>query len=96
MRCIHCPTPESYRCPGLDVRRFCELIDPACPQYDACYIEVIVKDACRPSPNTNAMLRPGHPITQSTPVAAGGELTGISADCCGANMPPGVFDDPLF
>ena len=47
-RCIHCPTPENLRCGGLDVRRFCELIDPSCPQYDSGYREVIVREARMP------------------------------------------------
>ena len=42
MSCLRCPIADpTVRCRGLDVPRFCELIDPACPQYDPGYIAVI-------------------------------------------------------
>jgi hypothetical protein len=38
------------RCRGLDVRRFCELLDPSCPQYDPSYVGVILRQSGRPEP----------------------------------------------
>jgi hypothetical protein len=44
-RCDRCPTPTSVPCRGLAVRRYCELIDPACPAYDARFVDVIVRES---------------------------------------------------
>jgi hypothetical protein len=41
-RCQQCPVPLAIRCRGLDVRRFCELLDPCCPQHDAGYGRVVL------------------------------------------------------
>jgi hypothetical protein len=93
--CIHCPTPESVRCAGLDVRRFCELIDPSCPQYDSRYRDVIVQEAryALTVKDTLPGLNP-HPASGSRSVDAGGTI-GVAADCCGG-VPAGIFDGPGF
>ena len=40
--CPRCPiADQSVRCQGLDVLRFCALIDPSCGQYDPGYLRVI-------------------------------------------------------
>jgi len=46
-RCPRCPVPPAVRCRGLDVRRFCELIDPSCPQFDPGYLDVILSESYR-------------------------------------------------
>jgi hypothetical protein len=46
-RCIRCPTPPEIRCRGLDVRRFCELIDPSGSGYDPGYERVILSESHR-------------------------------------------------
>jgi hypothetical protein len=46
-RCNRCPTSPDIRCRGLDVHRFCELIDPSRDRYDPRYRDVIVDDSTR-------------------------------------------------
>ena len=94
-RCIHCPTPESVRCAALNVRRFCELIDPSCPQYDSRYRDVIVQEARRAMTVKDEFpgLNP-RPADGSRSEDAGDTIA-IGADCCGG-MPPGIFDGPGF
>jgi hypothetical protein len=77
------------------VRRFCELIDPSCPQYDSRYRDVIVQEAQHAMtvkdafPGLNLQFASG-----SRNVDAGGTIA-VVADCCGG-PPPGIFDDPAF
>jgi len=40
-RCHHCPVNPALACPGSDVRRFCELIDPGHAAYDPGYIRTL-------------------------------------------------------
>ena len=94
MRCIHCPTPENLRCAGLDVRRFCELIDPSCPQYDAGYLDVIVSEV---APGRGGYCRATHIVSPAGPWQADHRRRGNDrdpADCCGGGVPPGIFDEP--
>jgi hypothetical protein len=77
-RCARCPTPDAIACRGIDVRRFCDLIDPACPQYDPGYIHVILRESYRapldmPPPRVDA--------TDRIPLGK----------CCGGNLPPGAY-----
>jgi hypothetical protein len=93
MRCIHCPAPERVRCAGLDVRRYCELIDPSCPQYDSGYLEVIVREARRSWEDTDSRLASQrHPRMDKSTIDVD-ETIVIPADCCGGGVPPGLFDD---
>ena len=46
-RCPRCPVDPAVRCRGQDVRRFCELIDPADPQYNPGYRAVILAESAR-------------------------------------------------
>jgi len=46
-RCERCPIGPAGRCVGFDVRRFCELLDPACKQHDARYADVVVAESRR-------------------------------------------------
>ncbi len=46
MKCNRCPVAGEF-CQGLHVRRFCELIDPSCPQYDARYRQLIIQETKR-------------------------------------------------
>jgi hypothetical protein len=94
MRCIHCPTPENLRCAGLDVRRFCELIDPSCPQYDSRYLDLIVRETHRWEKDNATRLTSSHRPDFSKPIIKGGETIVIPLDCCGGGVPPGVFDEP--
>ena len=93
MRCMHCPTPENLRCAGLDVRRFCELIDPSCPQYDSRYKDVIVRETNQSVEDTATRIRSHHRPDFSKPIDEGGETIKISLDCCGGALPPGIFDE---
>jgi len=47
VRCLRCPVLTPVRCRGLDVRRYCELIDPSCAQFDPGYLEVILAESHR-------------------------------------------------
>jgi hypothetical protein len=88
MRCIHCPTPENLRCAGLDVRRFCELIDPSCPQYDPRYREAIVREGRSAGDDIITLLDlHRHPIDERV------RTTARPIDCCGGGVPPGIFDE---
>lgn len=53
-RCGRCPVADpAVRCRGLDVPRYCELIDPVCEQYDPAYVGVIEREShgvYRPEP----------------------------------------------
>jgi len=40
-RCVRCPIPAELICHGIDVRRFCELLNPNEPAYDPGYAEVL-------------------------------------------------------
>jgi hypothetical protein len=93
MRCIHCPTLEGVRCAGLLVRRFCELIDPSCAQYDSRYKDVIVRESHRPGEDTSAQLTSHHQPGFGKPIIEGGDTTVISFDCCGGGVPPGILDE---
>jgi hypothetical protein len=93
MRCIHCPTPENVRCAGLDVRRFCELIDPSCAQYEPGYLKVIVRMSARTEDDSAAMLTLHHPLAFGTSPIGGAERIAITADCCGGGVLPGASHD---
>jgi hypothetical protein len=92
MRCIHCPTPENLPCAGRDIRRFCELIDPSCPQYDAGYRNVIVGEVRRAEAERTTRLLPYQNPAFSKPIIERGETTVIALDCCGGGLPPGILD----
>jgi hypothetical protein len=47
VRCARCPVADGIRCGGLDVPRFCELIDPSCPHFNPGYRDVIVRESHR-------------------------------------------------
>jgi hypothetical protein len=86
MRCIYCPSPEEVRCPGLDVRRFCELIDPAYPQYEPGYAPVIALHARPLAIDTDALRETHHQATDMTPNANGEGPISVNPDCCGGNL----------
>jgi hypothetical protein len=96
MRCRYCPTSDRIACPGLDVRRFCALIDPECPRYDPAYVGVILSEAHRRSGPTAG--RPGaesaHRIIDDTPTPNPAPPIQIAGDCCGGGVLPGIFDVP--
>ena len=46
-RCALCPTHEAHPCPGVRVRRLCDLIDPAHGAYRPEYRESIPKAAAQ-------------------------------------------------
>ena len=93
-KCIRCPTSENLRCAGLDVRRYCELIDPSFPQYDPGYLQVIVREARRAWENADGRLAPDHHPGFGKPIIEGDEAVAIAPDCCGGGLPPGIFDEP--
>jgi hypothetical protein len=94
MRCIHCPTPENLPCAGLDVRRFCELIDPSRPQYNARYREVIVRESHGAEKDTETRLASNHSPGSGKPIIEAGQTILIPTECCGGALPPGIFDEP--
>ena len=47
--CSHCPISPDMHCPGLDVYRFCELIDPNHEVYAPAYVRVLNDLAVRTS-----------------------------------------------
>jgi hypothetical protein len=83
VRCIHCPTHENFRCAGLDVRRFCELIDPSCPQYDLRYFDVIVREAGQATEDIATRLKSSPELNFSKTIIEGGETIVIPFECCG-------------
>ena len=77
-RCQRCPTPADVRCVGLDVRRYCELLDPSCPEHDPRYAAVVVDRSNEPEPPPVDLLTAGITIA-------------VVAGCCN-DVPPGVYD----
>jgi hypothetical protein len=47
VRCPHCPIPEGLACRGINVRRFCELLNPQSRHYNAAYTDVLWKETNR-------------------------------------------------
>lgn len=84
MCCEFCPSPEGERCIGLSVRRFCELIDPSCPEYNPGYRDVIVSEGIR-ARATNAAVEP------ETDDLLAGPPGVLAGDCCGGAR-LGMFD----
>jgi hypothetical protein len=78
-KCTRCPTPDAIACRGVDVRRFCELLDPACPQFNPGYVDVIMRESYRASQDMPPP--PSHATGRGSPGA-----------CCGGNVPPGAYD----
>jgi hypothetical protein len=89
--CVRCPVAEEISCAGFLVPRFCELIDPSCPQYDPGYLQVIVRESrpLRPSDDPS-------PASESDVKSAAPNLPPSNrhapVDCCGGGMAPGVYD----
>ena len=48
-RCARCPVSADVHCRGLDVRRYCKLIDPAHAKYDSRYVDVILRRSRQPA-----------------------------------------------
>lgn len=92
MRCIHCPTSEKIRCAGLDVRRFCELIDPTCPDFDPGYLSVIAGQTRAVEEDTDIRIASTDSSAAHEPIIHNTQTIGFSADCCGGGVPHGVFD----
>jgi hypothetical protein len=74
------------------VRRFCELIDPSCPQYNSGYRDVIVREARREIADTDASLQSNPRLASGRPIVDSRGAIAVVADCCGGGMPPGIFD----
>ncbi len=87
-KCGFCPTDETLGCAGLDVRRFCELIDPACTQYDPGYREVIVTATRRALADMNLLDE-----WRREPVDEGAGTLVIPTDCCGGHILPDELGD---
>ena len=64
--CIRCPVPKGTLSAGLEVRRFCELLDPWCSQYDPGYREVIFQASRRQENETDMPLEFYPPSASST------------------------------
>jgi hypothetical protein len=79
MRCSICPAPADVICAGLDVRRYCQLLDASCPEHDPRYAQVIVRESRRAQT---------HPQTPSVP----GPGVVIPSACCTGSLPPGVYE----
>ena len=87
-KCGFCPNDETLHCAGLDVRRFCELIDPACPQYDPGYREVIVNATRGAQADTDLFHE-----RRREPVDPGASTILIPAGCCGGHILPDESGD---
>jgi hypothetical protein len=75
------------------VRRFCELIDPACAQYHPGYRDVIVEESHRARMDWDGLLdiNPAHLSDRSRV----GSTAAFLGNCCGGSIPPGIIDDDL-
>jgi hypothetical protein len=93
-RCSYCPIPESLRCAGFEVRRFCELIDPSCPQFDSGYVEVIARETRLAGEDDDLRHASSHQTDFSKQLIEERATIIIPVDCCGGGVPPGVFDEP--
>jgi hypothetical protein len=79
-RCPHCPADPSRACPGDDVKRFCELTDPAHADYRPAYLDTV------------RGLAAGEfqaPAGANDPVAGGiaAQEIGPRSSCCGEPNP---------
>jgi hypothetical protein len=95
-RCIACPCPDDLRCSGLDVRRFCELIDPTCPQFIPAYRGVIVQESRLASAATDSPAAPNSYPAFSGSTRRGEGATAILGDCCGGGALAGIFAEARF
>lgn len=93
-RCVRCPAPQDARCPGRDVRRFCELIDPACPQYEPGYLDVIVRQSSRPGDDADVRLAGSYARDPGRLTEVRVEGLTVTANCCPGAVPPGVYEHP--
>jgi hypothetical protein len=91
--CIRCPVAKGTRCAGLDVRRYCELLDPCCPQHDPGYREVILQASRRQEHDTDMPLKL-YPLSASStlPLEERDSIL-IPHDCCGGAISPGIDKD---
>jgi hypothetical protein len=95
-RCILCPCPENLRCSGLDVRRFCELIDPTCPQFNPAYRGVIVQASRQARAETHAVAASSSYPTILGSTRRGEGPTAILGDCCGGAALAGILAEAGF
>jgi hypothetical protein len=94
-RCIACPCPDNLRCSGLDVRRFCELIDPTCPQFNPAYRGVIVQESRLASAEPDLLAPNSYPAFLGS-IRRGEGATAILGDCCGGGALAGIFAEAGF
>jgi hypothetical protein len=95
-RCIACPCPDNLHCSGLDVRRFCELIDPTCPQFNLAYRGVIVQESRSAAAATGLPAAPNSYPAFPRSTRRGDSATAILGDCCGGGALAGIFADTGF
>jgi hypothetical protein len=95
-RCMACPCPDNLRCSGLDVRRFCELIDPTCPQFDPAYRGVIVQESRPASAETDLLAASNSYPAFLGSTRRGEGATAILGDCCGGGALAGIFAEAGF
>lgn len=72
-RCAYCQIDPSLRCPGEDVRRFCELVDPAHHDFQPAYHRTL---------RAIAEGTAGGPFVP----AAAAEIVTDGTPCCGDNV----------
>jgi hypothetical protein len=89
--CVRCPVADETSCAGILVPRFCELIDPSCPQYDPGYLQVIVRESGQPRPSDDPSAAPEPDAKSATPYLPP-SIHSAPVDCCGGGMAPGVYD----
>jgi hypothetical protein len=84
-RCFNCPVNPALACPGTDVRRFCELVDPDHADYAPAYRVSLcsLAEGTAPGPYVPAD-RPTVPAT-AQPYAADGQTP-----CCGGTAYLGI------
>ncbi len=75
------------------MQRFCELIDPTCPDFDPGYLGVIAGQTRAVEEATDVLVASYDSAAAHEPIFHNTETIGFSTDCCGG-VPPGVSDGP--
>jgi hypothetical protein len=89
--CIRCPVDDKTSCAGFLVPRFCELIDPSCPQYEPSYLQVIVRESRRLRPSDDPSTAPELDAKFATDFLPSSDRH-APGDCCGGGMALGAYN----
>jgi hypothetical protein len=89
--CVRCPVADETACAGILIPRFCELINPSCPQYDPGYLQVIIRES-RPLRASDDPSAAHEPDAKSATALLPPSNRHAPVDCCGGGMAPGVYN----